>query len=181
MNEAPCFFVKGDELMTVVGIDGSTTASGISVMKDGELVFYTLIKLKEKDVMKRIGLMLKEICSVLDKYDIDIICMEKAFSKQNIDTTIKLVMLSGGVFLYCVLNDIEFDNPMPSSWRAKIGIKQVEGKHKVKRETLKEMAVKLVKQEYGINVCDDIAEAILAARSKFDLPKLEISEDDLWS
>jgi hypothetical protein len=70
---------------------------------------------------------------------------------------------------------------MPSSWRAKIGIKQGEGKHKVKRETLKEMAIKLVKQEYGIDVGDDIAESLLIARSKFDLPKLEISEDDLWN
>jgi Holliday junction resolvasome RuvABC endonuclease subunit len=167
--------------MTVAGIDGSTTASGVSIMIDGKLVFYTLIKLKEKDTMKRIGLMLKEICSILDKYDVDIICMEKAFSKQNVDTTIKLAMLAGGIFMYCTMNDIEFDNPLPSSWRAKIGIKQAEGKHKVKRETLKEMAIKLVKQEYGINVGDDVSESILVARSKFDLPKLEISEDDLWS
>lgn len=167
--------------MTVAGIDASTTASGVSIMRDGELVFYTLIKIKEKDTMKRIGFMLKEICGILDKYDIDVICMEKAFSKQNIDTTIKLVTLAGGIFFYCVLNDIEFDNPLPSSWRAKIGIKQGEGKHKVKRETLKEMAIEIVKQEYGINVGDDIAESLLIARSKFDLPKLEISEDDLWN
>lgn len=181
MNGAPYFFIKGDGVMTVAGIDASTTASGVSIMRDGKLVFYTLIKLKEKDTMKRIRLMLKDICKILDKYDIDAICMEKAFSKQNVDTTMKLANIAGGIMLYCALNDIEFEHPMPSSWRAKIGIKQGEGKHKVKRETLKEMAIKLVKQEYGIDVGDDIAESLLIARSKFDLPKLEISEDDLWN
>ena len=70
MNGAPCFFIKGDGVMTVAGIDASTTASGVSIMRDGKLVFYTLIKLKEKDTMKRIRLMLKDICEILDKYDI---------------------------------------------------------------------------------------------------------------
>ena len=75
-------------------------------------------------------------------------------------------------------NDIVFNHPFPSEWRAKIGIEQSK---KIKRETLKEEAILAVKNEYGINVNDDVAEAILIARSAFDLPKVNVSDEDLWS
>jgi hypothetical protein len=80
--------------------------------------------------------------------------------------------------LYCAKNQIEFNHPMPSEWRAKIGIEQ---SNKIKRETLKEEAILAVKNEYGINVNDDVAESILIARSAFELPKINITKDDLWS
>ena len=167
--------------MVVAGIDASTTATGVSIMKDGELVFYKLIAIdskKEKDAYKRIKEMLIQICEILDQYDIEKVYMEKAICKGgNVDTTQKLSYLAGGVMLYCAQNGIDFVNPLPPEWRKKIGIKQ---SSKIKREVLKEQAVIAVKNEYGINVNNDIAEAILLARSAFDLPQIEISEDDLW-
>ena len=165
--------------MSVAGLDCSTNKSGISIMKYGELIFYTLIDLhKEKDVMKRIKNMLLQICEVLKQYDIDAVYMEKAFSKQNVDTTIKLANLSGGIILYCAQNDIEFNNPLPSEWRSQIGIEQ---SNKIKRDVLKAEAIKAVKNEYGIDVNDDVAESCLLARSAFNLPKIDITEDDLWN
>ena len=164
--------------MIVAGLDCSTKMTGISIMQNGELKFYTLIDIhKEKDVMKRISTMLLKICEVLDQYNVDAIYMEKAFSKQNVDTTMKLANLAGGVMLYCSQHDIEFNHPLPSEWRAKIGIQQ---SNKIKRDVLKEEAIAAVKREYGIDVNDDVAEAILIARSAFDLPKINITEDDLW-
>lgn len=166
-------------MFTAAGIDASTNKTGIAIMTDGELVYYTLIDLhKEKDAMKRIPNMLIKICEVLDQYDIDAVYMEKAFKMSNTDTTIKLANLAGGVILYCAQNKIEFNNPLPSVWRAKIGIEQ--GK-KVKRDVLKAEAIKAVKDEYGLNVGDDEAEAILICRSAFDLPKIGMTEDDLWN
>ena len=165
--------------MLVAGLDCSTNKSGISIMKDGELVFYTLIDLhKEKDVMKRIQKMLLQICEVLDNYNIDAIHVEKAFSKQNVDTTMKLANLSGGIMLYCAQNGIEFNNPLPTEWRSRIGIDQ---SNKIKRDVLKAEAIRAVKQEYGIDVGDDVAESCLLARSAFDLPKINITEDELWN
>lgn len=165
--------------MIVAGIDGSTTKSGITIMKDSELVTYTLIDLskEKKDPIKRILHMQLEICKFLDQYDVDVIQMEKAFTKANIDTTIKLANLTGGIMLYSAQNDIEFFNPLPSEWRAKIGIQQ---SNKIKRKELKAEAIEAVKQEYGIEVNDDVAESILLARSAFNLPKLNDTEDDLW-
>lgn len=165
--------------MIVAGLDCSTKMSGISIMQDGKLKFYTLVDThKEKDVMKRIRMMFASICEMLDQYNIDAIYMEKAFSKQNVDTTMKLANLAGGIMLYCVQNDIEFNHPLPSEWRARIGIQQ---SNKIKRDVLKAEAIEAVKREYGIDVNDDVAEAILIARSAFDLPKINITEDDLWA
>lgn len=165
-------------MKTVAGVDASTKMSGVSIMIDGNLEFYTLIDLhKEKDAMVRIRDMLLQICAILDKYDVDEVYMEKAFSKQNVDTTMKLANLAGGIMLYCAQNDIKFEHPMPSAWRKTIGIQQ---SSKIKREVLKAEAIKAVKDEYGIDVNDDIAESILIARSAFDLPKIDVTEDDLW-
>lgn len=168
--------------MVVAGIDASTTATGISIMTDnGELMYHTLIKIsayKEKDAEKRIKMMLSRICEVLDKYKLDAIYMEKAICKGgNVDVTIKLAYLSGGVDLYCILNNIEFHNPLPSAWRKVVGIAQGRG---IKRETQKAEAIKAVKDTYGIDEGDDVAESICLARSAFDLPKFNITEDDLW-
>lgn len=164
--------------MVVAGIDASTKATGVAIMIDGDLVFRTFIDLhKEKDAAKRIPQMLLKICEVLDHYDIDKVYMEKAFSKQNVDTTMKLANLAGGIILYCAQNGIKFYNPLPSEWRARIGIEQ---SSKIKRDVLKAEAIRAVKNEYGIDANDDVCESILLARSAFDLPKINITEDDLW-
>ena len=166
--------------MLVAGIDASTTSTGVSIMKDGVLQYYTLIDLtnERKDAMKRVRHMMMEICKVLDHYKIDAVYMEKAFNKSNIDTTIKLANLAGSIMFYCEKNNIDFYNPEPSAWRAKIGIHTGRG---VKREVLKAEAIKIVQDEYNIKVNDDVAESCLLARSAFDLPKINITEDDLWS
>lgn len=164
--------------MVVAGIDASTKATGIAIMIDSKLVFRTFIDLhKEKDATKRIPQMLLKICETLDCYDIDEVHMEKAFSKQNVDTTMKLANLAGGVILYCAKKGIKFRHPVPSEWRARIGIEQ---SSKIKRDVLKAEAIRAVKKEYGIDANDDVCESILLARSAFDLPKLNITEDDLW-
>lgn len=164
--------------MVVAGIDASTKKSGVCIMSNGELIFYTLIDLeKEKDAMKRIPKMMVKICEVLDKYDIDVICMEKSILKTNVDTVQKLSNLAGGIMLYCAQKGIRFEHPTAPMWRAKIGLQQ---SSKIKRDALKAEAIFAVEQEYGLSVGDDVAESILIARSMFDLPKIDITEDDLW-
>ena len=164
--------------MVVVGIDGSTKRSGVAVMIDGELKYYTLVDLHlEKDTMKRIRIMLLKICEILDQYEIDEIHMEKAFKNSNTSTTMMLANIAGGIMLYCAKNNITFIHPEPSVWRAKIKLGQGRG---VKRDTLKAEAIAAVKLAYGLDVDDDTAEAILIARSAFDLPKLNVDEDTLW-
>lgn len=163
--------------MRVAGIDASTKCTGIAIMNDGEIEHYTLVDLhKETDTMKRIQNMLLKICEILDEYKIDAVYIEKSILKNNVDTVQKLANLAGGIMFYCAKNNIEFYHPVPPTWRAKIGIKQ---SSKIKRDVLKEEAISAVKKEYDIDAGDDIAEAILIARSAFDLPKIEVSADDV--
>ena len=164
--------------MLVAGVDASTKATGISIMRDGELVYYKLIAIDSKEVpdaYERIKKMFVQICEILDKYDIDAMYMEKAICKGgNVDVTIKLAYLSGGMSLYCLQRGIPFHNPTPAVWRAKVGIPNGRG---VVRATQKAAAIKAVKDWYGIDVGDDIAEATLIARSAFKLPKIQTEED----
>ena len=166
--------------MLVAGIDASTTATGVAILRDGELIYYELIAIdskKEKDAYKRVQEMLIRICGILDKYRVEKVYMEKAICKGgNVDITIKLAYLSGGMYLYCTQNSIEFHNPAPSSWRARTGIPNGRG---VLRAEQKSYAIKAVKEEYKLDVCDDLAEAILIGRSAFDLPKFDFGDDEL--
>ena len=170
-------------MKVVAGIDASSNKTGIAVFKDGEYVCHTLIDChKEKDAYKRIPLMADKIWEYLNSVSpIDVIIMEKSVLRSNIDTVQKLSNIAGAIMLYAFQNDIEFNHPNPPEWRKKIGLQQ---SNKIKREILKLEAIKAVSQEYGMEVSDDEAEAILLARSGFDLPKIAITaedvEDDFW-
>lgn len=163
--------------MVVAGIDASTTATGVVLMDDGEPIHYELIAIdskKEKDAYKRIRQMLIRICGILDQYKVDKVYMEKAICKGgNVDITIKLAYLSGGMSLYCIQKDIEFHNPVPAEWRASVGIPTGRG---IYRDDQKAYAIQAVKAEYNIDVGDDVAEATLLARSAFNLSKLQIKK-----
>lgn len=169
--------------MKIIGIDASTNKTGVCLFMDTEYMSHTLIDChKEKDAMKRIPMMAHKICEYLDEIDdIDVIIMEKSILKSNIDTVQKLSNLAGAIMLYAYQNNIQFENPVPSVWRKKIGLEQSKN---VKREVLKLEAIQAVKQEYGIDVSDDEAESILLARSGFNLPKINIKvedvEEDIW-
>ena len=162
----------------VVGIDGSTNKTGIAVFCDGRYIKHTLIDLhKVKDINERIPKMIGEICKYIGSINPDKILMEETVLSSNTDTLKKLAYLAGGVMFYTYEHGIEFELVLPSQWRKKIGLQQ---SNKVKREVLKQESILAVKQEYGLDVNDDIADALLLARSAFDLPQIVITEDDLW-
>ena len=84
--------------------------------------------------------------------------------------------IAGAVMYYAANHGIEFQFDLPSAWRKRVGLTQGRA---IKREVLKAEAIAAVQQEYGLYVSDDIAEAILLARSGFDLPKIVIENDDV--
>jgi Holliday junction resolvasome RuvABC endonuclease subunit len=152
--------------MIVVGIDGSTNCTGICVMKDGALIDYTAIDLhKISDTDTRIGEMLHYLSEYLDKFDeIDLILMEESILKNNVSTVKLLSYLMGGVMYYALQRDICFKRVLPTQWRAKCGIEQNKN---IKRAQLKENAIRIVHDRYGIDVSDDVAESVLIAASEF--------------
>ena len=151
--------------MRVVGIDASTNKTGISLFIDGEYSGHMLIDLhKIKDSNIRVPKMMKEIKGVLDYYEPDIIVMEECLLKTNIATVKLLSYLAGAIISWAADNQVEFRFQLPSEWRKRVEI--VQGP-KTPREKLKQEAIDMVKEKFGINVTDDEAEAVLIAHSVF--------------
>lgn len=164
--------------MVIAGIDASSNKTGIAIFSDGNYFEHTWIDLhKIKDSTERIPKMMMAICEYLDEFMIDKIIMEESMLVSNAATMKMLSNIAGAVMYYAASHGIEFEFALPSHWRKKIGLSQ---SSKIKRDVLKAEAIMAVKQEYGLHVTDDSAEAILIARSGFNLPKIVVTEDDVW-
>lgn len=161
--------------MRIIGIDGATVKSGIAVFDDGKYVTHKLFSFSG-DANVRIPKMMMAICNFIKEYAPDKIIMEKSMLTNNIDTVQKLSNLAGAVMFYCYSKGIPFEHQYPSQWRKKVGLTQGS---KVKKEVLKAEAIAAVRQEYGLELTDDEAEAVLITRSGFDLPKIVLVDDEI--
>lgn len=151
--------------MRVCGIDASTNKTGISLFIDGEYSGHMLIDLhKIKDSNIRVPKMMQEIKNILDYYEPDIIVMEECLLKTNIATVKLLSYLAGAIISWAADNQVEFRFQLPSEWRKRVEI--VQGP-KTPRDKLKQEAIDMVKERFGIDVTDDEAEAVLIAHSVF--------------
>lgn len=165
--------------MIVAGIDASSNKTGIAIFEDGKYVEHTLIDLHNiKDSTERVPKMMLAICEYLEKHDINKIVMEESMLTTNAATMKMLSSIAGAVMYYAASHNIRFQFELPTAWRKKVGLVQ---SNKVKREELKAEAMAAVQQEYGLRLTNDEAEAILIARSGFELPKIVLTvEDDDW-
>lgn len=162
--------------MVIAGIDASSNKTGVAIFRDGQYVEHTLIDLhKIRDSSERIPKMMLAICDYVEKHKVDKIIMEESLMTNNVLTVKMLSNIAGAVMYYATSHGIEFQFDLPSAWRKRIGLTQ--GKS-VKRDTLKAEAIQAVKQEYGMDLTDDECEAVLIARSGFDLPKIVLVDDD---
>ena len=62
----------------------------------------------------------------------------------------------GAIWGYCILNDIAIEPILPSEWRTVLDI----NKPKADRPEYKRRAIKYVKDNFGLDVSDDEADAI---------------------
>ena len=149
--------------MKILALDLSTKSSGWAIFQDGILIDYGCISSTSTDLMKRINIMLDGIKEILQKHnDIEKIYAEEVRPEngmQNIKTHRALMWLQGVIALeiYNFNKKIELELVYPSSWRAAIGIKTGRG---IKRTSLKEKDMQFVKENYNLDVNDDIADAI---------------------
>ena len=153
--------------MKVIGIDASTKCSGIAVYEDGKLVFHNVIDMsKNKDTDARIMLMIVELGLFILKESPDAVYIEDSWNKLNIETTKMLSNIIGAVMYVCAEKKIPFTKLIPSTWRKIVGIPLYDKNNKkLKREELKQEAIKRVKKMYKINCNDDEAEAICIAEA----------------
>lgn len=138
--------------------DTSTNASGVATFDNGLLVDYQLFDFsKNKDTESRINQMGKALLQYLKKQKPDIIWIEHPQGNgRNVSMVGKLCEIIGIVRAYAIEKKIDFHELMPSEWRKYCGIKQ----GSKNRNELKQLSINYVKEKLGIDVNNDVADAI---------------------
>lgn len=157
---------------TLLSLDTSSTKTGWAIFKNGIYKESGVLDWSHvKETEDRLLLMYIDIIQHIDKYEPDILVIEKdvvgSGKKQNMSTINTLVKLIGGVWAYCI--QLNIDTPMnfqtgefnifyieytPSEWRKLVGITA----HK--RDECKAASIKIIKDTYNIDVDDNEADAI---------------------
>lgn len=148
--------------MNILAIDASTKSTGLAIYKHNKLQKYDCVTATSNNLFNRIQVMLKGIKEILiENPDIDYLVLEEVRQEGfiNIKTYKALMYLQGciGMMINKDFKHIQIDFLYPSSWRKTCGIKQGRG---VQRTTQKQNDIKWVKQNFNIDVNDDIADAI---------------------
>ena len=160
--------------MITIAIDASTKSTGIAVFDDKELKYYENFLENNKSVLKRIGYMTQSIESLYMDYSSEKVqvVMEQVIPDnlndakwtRNQATFKALFYLQAAIVLMFDHYGIEVELVGASTWRKWCGIKQ----GGANRETLKFRDTEFVRQNYKIEVNDDIADAICLGHGKLN-------------
>lgn len=142
----------------LISIDSSTKKSAYAIFDNGTYIQSELINLEKiRNMDERFMQMSLQLINILIKYQPEVVYIEDTVVPRNVQTQRFLTRLQGVVYAYCVMNGCEFYTIRPTVWRKLVGIKQ----GKKKRDELKEAAINLVMDKFGMQVNDDEAEAVL--------------------
>lgn len=163
--------------MIILGLDLSTKSSGYSIFEDSKLIDYGCVTSASNNLYKRIDKMVIGIKEILDKYNIDYVYIEDVFPEDvhnNRNVFDALKYLQG--FILHLLNDYNLSHTFftASEWRAACGIHTGRG---IKRESLKPKDIAFVKKNFGIDVNDDVADAICIGVVGLQRQKTTITDD----
>lgn len=148
--------------MNILALDMSTKSTGLALYKHNKLEKYDCIKATSNDLFNRISTMQKEIQKfIIQNPDIDYLIMQQVRQQGFINIkTYKALMYLQGCIQMMIHNNFKYiqtDFLYPSSWRKICGIKQGRG---IKRQLQKQFDIQWVKDNFNIQVNDDIADAI---------------------
>ena len=160
--------------MITIAIDASTKSTGIAVFQDKKLENYYNLKSANKSVLKRIKYMTDEIENIFKPFkDTKVqVVMEQVIPDnlndakwtRNQATFKALFYLQAAIVLMFDHYDIEVELVGASTWRKWCGIKQ----GGANRDTLKFRDVQFIKENYNLEVNDDIADAICLGHGKIN-------------
>lgn len=148
--------------MNLIAIDGSTKSSGIAIYKHNKLQQTECIKATSSDLFNRIKKMVLQIDKILvQNPDLEYLVLEQVRQDgfKNIKTYKALMYLQGCIMLlvHQKHKHIEVQFLYPSEWRKVCQIKQGRG---VQRTSQKQNDIQWVKENFNLQVNDDIADAI---------------------
>lgn len=156
--------------MVVVAFDQSTRASGWSVFQDGEYVHSGIIDMSKSklETDARSFAMAKELWKVLKHYKPQHVVLEETQQQSNVKTVIVLARLQGMIIGYAEAHGVKTHVVEPARWRKELHYAQGP---KVKRAELKQQSLDYVKENLGLDLPEDQAEACcigIAAHTIFD-------------
>lgn len=126
-------------------IDGKYQCSGI----------FDHSKIKDKD--KRFEEMAKSLCRCIEEWKPDVVVFEDTDLQTNAAVMKRLSQMQGIIMGACIAANLPYFILKPSVWRSGLGFEQGP---KVKREELKVQAVNWVRENLGLNLPEDQAEAV---------------------
>lgn len=128
------------------------------MFNENQLIKYDIIDLhKDKDIEHRFPIMIKEISNYIVKNAPDCVVFEDISLQTNVSTLVLLAQLQGAIMQTCIINNIEYYTLKSSSWRKILNFRQ--GRN-IKRPELKQQAKDFVKNKYGLELKEDICDAI---------------------
>lgn len=146
--------------MIIMGLDPSTKATGVSVFADNKLIHYECITAGSANLYKRIDKMITELKRIITEFKIQYVYIEDVYPEDvhnNIQIFKALTYLQGFILYLFDQYNIKHTFFTASEWRSKCGIRTGRG---IKRESLKPKDIEFVKNQFGIEVNDDVADAI---------------------
>lgn len=148
--------------MNIIALDMSTKSTGYAIYKHNKLVQYNYITATSNDLFNRIKVMLNAINKLLEQnQDLEYVIMQQVRQEGfvNVKTYKALMYLQGCVqmIIHQKFKHLQTDFLYPSSWRKVCKIKQGRG---IQRKQQKQLDIQWVKQNFNIEVNDDIADAI---------------------
>ena len=148
--------------MNLIALDMSTKSTGYAIYKHNKLVEYNYITATSNDLFNRIKVMLNAINKLLEEnLDIQYVIMQQVRQEGfiNIKTYKALMYLQGCVqmIIHQKFKHLQTDFLYPSQWRKVCKIKQGRG---IQRKQQKQLDIQWVKDNFNIQVNDDIADAI---------------------
>lgn len=161
--------------LKLMSIDASTKKTGIAVYDKGNLIHYELLDFSEiNDTEERIRKMCSKLLTVMDEHNPSIVVIEDSWNAMNVQVTKLLTRVMGVSFAWSIQHNAEWHTLLPSQWRKLANMSQA----KKKRNELKQMSIDYVKELFGIDVNDDVADAISLGAAYYNYYcRLENSED----
>lgn len=148
--------------MNIIALDMSTKSTGYAIYKHNKLIQYNYITATSNDLFNRIKVMLNAINKLLEQHsDLEYVIMQQVRQEGfiNVKTYKALMYLQGCIqmIIHEKFKYLQTDFLYPSSWRKICKIKQGRG---VQRKQQKQLDVQWVKDNFNIEVNDDVADAI---------------------
>ena len=144
--------------MRILAFDQSTRVTGWSLFVDGKYIKSGIIDLsKIKDTDERSRQMGISICNTISDNTPSVIIIEEVQQQSNADTLKKLARIQGIAIGFAAAHNIPLHILEPSRWRKALNYTQGRG---VERKELKQQSLNFVKENFGVELPEDEAEAI---------------------